>query len=51
LEVAWFTEETRTPEDKDSAFSFIVLDVLSVPVSVVLVQLKLGAEAALTKKA
>jgi hypothetical protein len=50
-EVVWFADETRrTPDDQDAAFS-IVLDILSVPVTVMPVQLKLGAEAALAKKA
>jgi hypothetical protein len=52
LEVPWFGDQTRTPEDEDAAaFSLVVLDVLSVSVTVMLVQLKLGAEAALAKKA
>ena len=51
LEVAWFADETRIPEDENAAFSLVVLDVLSVPLTVMLVQLKLGAEAALAKKA
>jgi hypothetical protein len=50
-EVVWFADETRTPDDQDAAFSPIVLDILSVPVAVMPVQLKLGAEAALAKKA
>jgi hypothetical protein len=51
-EAVWFADETRrTPDDQDAAFSSIVLDILSVPVTVMPVQLKLGAEAALAKKA
>ena len=50
-EVVWFADETRTPDDQDAAFSPIVLDILSVLVTVMPVQLKLGAEAALAKKA
>jgi len=41
----------RIPDDEDDAFSLIVLDILSVPFTVMTVQLKLGAEAALAKKA
>ena len=51
LEVTWLADETSIPEDEDVAFSLVVLDVLSVPLTVMLVQLKLGAEAALAKKA
>jgi len=38
------------PDDQDAAFSLIVLDILSVPFTVMTVQSKLGAEAALAKK-
>jgi ABC-type methionine transport system permease subunit len=41
----------RIPDDEDAAFSFIVLDILSVPFTVMTVQSELGAEAALAKKA
>jgi hypothetical protein len=41
----------RITDDEDAAFSLIVLDILSVPFTVMTVQLKLGAEAALAKKA
>ena len=51
LEVTWLADETRIPEDEDVAFSLVVLEVLSMPLTVMLVQLKLGAEAALAKKA
>jgi hypothetical protein len=40
----------RIPDDEDAAFSLMVLDILSMPFTVVTVQLKLGAEAALAKK-
>jgi hypothetical protein len=39
------------PDDEDDAFSFIVLDTLSMLFAVMPVQLKLRAEAALAKKA
>ena len=39
------------PDDEDDAFSLMVLDILSVPFTVMTVQLKLGAEAVLAKKA
>ena len=52
LEVVWFADETRSiPDDEDAAFSFILLDILSVLLTVMPVQLKLGAEAVLAKKA
>jgi hypothetical protein len=41
----------RIPGDEDAAFSLIVLDILSVPFTIMTIQLKLGAEAALAKKA
>jgi hypothetical protein len=52
LEVTQFADQMRRiPDDEDDAFSLIVLDILSVPFTVMTVQLKLGAEAALAKKA
>jgi hypothetical protein len=39
------------PDDEDAPFSLIVLDILSMLFAVMPVQLKLGAEAALAKKA
>jgi hypothetical protein len=41
----------RIPDDEDAAFSLVVLDILSVSLTVMPVQLKLGAEAALAKEA
>jgi len=52
LEVTWLADETRrVPDDKDTDFSLVVLDILSVCLTVMLVQLKLCAETALAKKA
>jgi len=39
------------PDDEDAAFSLTVLDILSVPFTVMTVQSKLSAEATLAKKA
>ena len=55
LEVTWLADETRrvpddedtVPDDKHTAFSLVVLDILSVCLTVMLVQLKLCAETAL----
>jgi hypothetical protein len=41
----------RMPDDQDAAFPLIVLDTLGVPLTIMTVQLKLGAEATLAKKA
>jgi len=52
LEVAWLADETRrVPDDKDTDFSLVVLDILSVCLTVMPVQSKLCAETALAKKA
>ena len=52
LVVVWFAYETRSiPDDEDAAFSFILLDILPVLFTVMPVQLELGAEAVLAKKA
>jgi hypothetical protein len=42
---------SRIPDDEDDAFSLMALDILSVPFTIVTIQLRLGAEAALAKKA
>jgi hypothetical protein len=41
----------RIPDDEDAALSLVLPDILSVSLAVVLVQLKLGAEAAFAKEA
>ena len=52
LEVAWLADETRNvPDDKATAFSLVVLGILSVCLTVMPVQSKLCAETALAKKA
>ena len=59
LEVTWLADETgrvpdnedTVPDDKNTAFSLIVLDILSVCLTVMPVQSKLCAETALAKKA
>jgi len=52
LEVTWLADEMRkVPDDKDTAFSLVVSDILSVCLTVMPVQSKLCAETALAKKA
>lgn len=51
-EVTYLAGQTRRiPDDEDDAFPLIVLDALSMLFTVMPVQLKLRAEAALAKKA
>jgi hypothetical protein len=52
LEVTRFADWARPiPDDKDVTFALVVLNILSVSLPVVPVQLKLGAEAAFAKEA